>query len=108
MPDSAGPPSGGEVVHVRAGEGPLFWGPGDRYRILVTGRQSGGSSFILEAQVPPGGGPPPHAHLLEEECFFLIEGRLTIVAGGRAINAGAEAGSRFGVEWVTSGLAPSG
>jgi mannose-6-phosphate isomerase-like protein (cupin superfamily) len=80
---------GDEVTHVRAGEGPLFWGPGDRYRFLITGRQSGGSYFILEALVPPGGGPPLHVHRREEECFFLLEGRLSILVGGRTIDAGA-------------------
>ena len=28
-------------LHVPAGTGPTFWGPGDRYTFLVTGEQSG-------------------------------------------------------------------
>lgn len=78
---------GAEIIHVRAGDGSLFWGPGDRYRFLITGRQSGGSYFILEGYVPPGGGPPLHAHLREEECFFLLEGKLSILIGDRTVEA---------------------
>ena len=46
-------------VHIAAGEGRSFWGPGDRYTFLTTGRETDGGCFILEAVVPPGGGPPP-------------------------------------------------
>jgi len=35
---------------------------GDTYRIIVSGKQSGGEYAIIDMQVPPGGGPPPHAH----------------------------------------------
>jgi quercetin dioxygenase-like cupin family protein len=71
--------------HVPAGEGKGFWGPGDRYRFLVTGAQTNGGCFILEAQVPPGGGPPPHLHLREDEYFYLIDGSLTLTMGERTV-----------------------
>ena len=57
------------ILYVATETGPAYWGPGDRYTFLVTGEQSGGAYFILEAFVPPGGGPPPHYHEREEECF---------------------------------------
>jgi quercetin dioxygenase-like cupin family protein len=75
-------------IHVPDGEGRAFWGPGDRYRFLVTGEQTAGTCFILEALVPPGGGPPPHIHHKEDEFFFLLEGRLRVEVGGRVILAG--------------------
>jgi quercetin dioxygenase-like cupin family protein len=56
--------------------------------MLVTGEQSGGAYFILEALVGPGGGPPPHLHQREEECFFLLDGKITVFAAGRTIDAG--------------------
>lgn len=43
----------GTPLFVAADTGPAFWGPGDRYTFLVTGEQSGGAYFILEALVPP-------------------------------------------------------
>jgi quercetin dioxygenase-like cupin family protein len=61
-----------------------WWGPGgDRYTFVVTGEDSGGSCFILEAHVPVGGGPPLHAHLAEEETFYLVEGSLILTVDGR-------------------------
>lgn len=77
-----------EILYVAAETGPAFWGPGDRYTFLVTGEQSGGSYFILECFVPPGGGPPPHYHEREEECFYLLEGTVSLMIGGREVQAG--------------------
>ena len=47
-------------LHRPAGTGATYLGPGDIYRFLVTGAESGGAYFAMEATVPPGGGPPPH------------------------------------------------
>jgi hypothetical protein len=61
------------LLHRGAGTGPSFWGPGDRYTFLVTGEESGGAYFAMEAFVPPGGGPGPHVHTREPagiEGFF--------------------------------------
>ena len=42
-------------LHRPAGTGPMYWGPGDLYTFLVTGEESGGAYFAMEALVPPGG-----------------------------------------------------
>ncbi len=78
------------IIHcVPADTGPSFWGPGDRYTFLVTGAQSGGAYFIMEAVVPPGGGPPPHIHRREEESFYVLEGHLDIRVGDTVLQASA-------------------
>ena len=69
--------------------GPSYWGPGDRYTFLVTGAQSDGAYFIMEAIVPPGGGPPPHVHSREEEGFYILEGEITFTMGDKRIVASA-------------------
>ena len=76
-------------MHLPANTGPMLWGPGDSYTFLVTGEQSGGAYFILEAFVPPGGGPPPHIHEREEECFYLLAGHLTMILGDQQIPVAA-------------------
>ena len=76
-------------VHVPAGEGKAFWGPGDRYNFLVTGSETNGGCFILEAIVPPGGGPPPHIHHREDEYFYVLEGRLHVSVANKDIAASA-------------------
>src|SRR5919108_528112 len=72
------------AVHVRAGEGRSFWGPGDRYPSLVPGEESGGSMFALDCIVGAGGGPPPHRHLEEDELFYVFDGTLSFTAGEEA------------------------
>lgn len=72
---------------VPADTGPSFWGPGDRYTFLVTGEQSDGAYFIMEALVPPEGGPPPHIHRREQESFYLLDGTLDIQMGDKVVQA---------------------
>jgi mannose-6-phosphate isomerase-like protein (cupin superfamily) len=72
-----------------AGAGRTYWGPGDVYTFLVTGVESGGAYFAMEALVPPGSGPPPHIHKNEEETFYIVEGQGSIDLGEEWVLAGA-------------------
>lgn len=83
MPDH----SGNIARHVPADTGPAFFGPGDRYTFLVTGAQSDGAYFIVEAIVPPEGGPPLHIHHREQESFYVLEGTLDITLGDKVVKA---------------------
>jgi mannose-6-phosphate isomerase-like protein (cupin superfamily) len=76
-----------KFVHVPAGTGQAYWGPGDIYTFLITGDESGGSYFTMHALVPPGGGPPPHIHHREEEQFYILEGEVTLQIGDYTIQA---------------------
>ena len=78
-----------EPFHRPAGSGRSYWGPGDVYTFLVTGAESGGAYFAMEALVPPGGGPPPHIHWNEEETFYIVEGQCSIRLGEETVLAGA-------------------
>ena len=71
-----------------AGSGATFLGPGDLYRFLVTGAESGGAYFAMEAYVPPGGGPPPHIHRNEDETFYIVEGEIEFLLGEELVNGG--------------------
>jgi quercetin dioxygenase-like cupin family protein len=75
------------VVHT--GEGPAFWVVGDRYTILTSGDETGGTHALIHAEVPPRGGPPPHVHRREDEAFYVLEGELVFHADGRDISATA-------------------
>lgn len=79
----------GEIVHRPSGTGRTFFGPGDLYRFLVTGAESSGSYFAMEALVPACGGPPPHIHRNEDETFYLVDGQCTFRLGDETITAGA-------------------
>ncbi len=78
----------GKLLHRPSDRGDTFWGPGDSYRFLVTGEESGGAYFAMEAFVPPGGGPPPHIHRNEDETFYIVEGESEFRLGDQTITAG--------------------
>lgn len=80
--------TGARLFHRPVATGPAFWGPGDHYTFLVTGAESGGAYFAMEALVPPGGGPPPHIHRREDETFYLVEGSVEFRLGDATIIAG--------------------
>jgi quercetin dioxygenase-like cupin family protein len=51
---------------------------GDTYRILVTGKQTGGAFATIDMLVPPGGGPGPHSHADFQETFYVIDGEIEV------------------------------
>ena len=75
------------IQHIPAASGPVYWGPGDQIRFILTGAQTGGAFFLAEVVVPPGGGPPPHIHEREDETFYLLQGTLTVQVGDQTIQA---------------------
>ena len=79
----------GTLLHRPSGSGLAFWGPGDSYRFLVTGAESGGAYFAMEADVPAGGGPPPHIHRNEDETFYVLEGEVEFLLGDRLVKGTA-------------------
>jgi mannose-6-phosphate isomerase-like protein (cupin superfamily) len=76
------------MLHRPARTGAMYWGPGDLYTFLVTGEESGGAYFAMEALVPLGGGPPPHVHSREDETFYVLEGTCDFRLGDRTLTAG--------------------
>ena len=79
----------GHPLHRPSSSGQAFWGPGDSYRFLITGAESGGAYFAMEAIVPPGGGPPPHIHRNEDETFYVLEGEVELLLGDRLVKGTA-------------------
>ena len=77
------------LLHRPTLTGPAYWGPGDHYTFLVTGEESGGAYFAMEALVPPGGGPPPHIHTREDETFYVLDGQLEFLLGEETVVAGS-------------------
>jgi quercetin dioxygenase-like cupin family protein len=51
---------------------------GDNYRILVSGKQTGGAFATIDMLIPPGGGPGPHAHPDFQESFYVIDGEIEV------------------------------
>ena len=51
---------------------------GDTYRILVTGKETGGAFATIDMLIPAGGGPGPHSHPNFQETFYVIEGEIEV------------------------------
>ena len=77
-----------DLLYRPATSGATYLGPGDSYRFLVTGAETGGAYFAMEALVPPGGGPPAHIHRNEDETFYIVEGQCDFLLGDETITGG--------------------
>ena len=78
-----------QVEVVPAGTGKSYKSPVDQVTFLLTGEQTGGAFFMLEAIVPPACGNPPHIHSREDETFYIQRGTLTVHVGDQTLNASA-------------------
>lgn len=69
-----------DPITVGANEGRNISVVGDTYRVIVSGRDTGGSFAAIDMLIPPGGGPGPHAHAGIEECFYVIDGEIEVIS----------------------------
>jgi quercetin dioxygenase-like cupin family protein len=58
---------------------------------LVVGDDTAGGFAMVESVVPPGEGSGLHRHQRTDEALHILEGALTVVAGGRTVRAEAGA-----------------
>jgi quercetin dioxygenase-like cupin family protein len=65
-----------KVLTTGADEGEKLMIAGGEYRIIISGKQTGGTFAVIEMSVPPGAGPNPHSHANFEESFFVLEGEI--------------------------------
>ena len=71
----------------------------------MTGEESGGAYFAMEALVPAGGGPPWHIHEHEHETFYVLQGTCTFYLGDETILAGPRDPAAINVVvWVVESL----
>ena len=66
-------------------EGRMLWVVGELLTLKLVGSDTDGAFALLEEVTPPQGGPPPHMHTREDETFYVLEGELEFVVGGRAL-----------------------
>jgi quercetin dioxygenase-like cupin family protein len=53
----------------------------DELRLLLRSSDSPSRMSVMVVDVPPGGFVPPHTHGVEEEGYFVLEGRLALTIG---------------------------
>ena len=72
----------------RLPEAPTYSVGGDLVHILADGAATNGVATVVHVVCPPGSGPPPHTHANEDELFFVLEGEMTFLLGGREVTGG--------------------
>lgn len=79
------------ILTIDNNEGPTVSVVGDTYRIIISGKQTGGKFAVIDMMVPPGGGPGPHAHPDFQESFYVVEGEIDFKseAGGYTAKKGS-------------------
>jgi mannose-6-phosphate isomerase-like protein (cupin superfamily) len=75
------------LMHVPAGQGPTYWVSGDVYTLKSSRDTTDGALGFVEASVPPGGGPIAHIHTRADEAFYVLDGELEMLDGGRTFTA---------------------
>lgn len=66
------------LTMVGAQDGPTVSVVGDTYRIVISGKQTGGAYAVIDMLVPPNGGPGPHAHAAVQEAFYMLDGEIEV------------------------------
>jgi quercetin dioxygenase-like cupin family protein len=54
----------------------------------ATSQTTNGAFGLVENLMPPGFASPYHTHHLEDEAFYVLEGRMAFVCGGKWLTAG--------------------
>lgn len=71
-------------IIVPPGEGKALFSPSGMPQQLKAGEaDTHGAYSLWESVIRPGEGAPVHVHLDNEEAFYLLEGELRLVVGGR-------------------------
>ena len=55
--------------------------------MYATADQTGSAFSLMEERLPKGAEPPPHVHRREDECFFVLDGALTVRIGDQTFDA---------------------
>jgi quercetin dioxygenase-like cupin family protein len=64
------------IITVNENEGQSLSVVGDAYRIIISGKQTGGAYAVIDMLVPSGGGPGPHSHADIQELFYVVDGEI--------------------------------
>ncbi len=76
------------VTAVAPDQGQLLSVAGGSYRIIITGKETGGAYAAIDMLVPPQGGPGPHAHPDFQETFYVLEGEVEVKTELQSYTAG--------------------
>lgn len=68
-------------------EGKAVWFLGTLQTFKATGDVTANAFTLVECLMPPGFTPGPHIHHEEDEAFYILDGEITVTAGGQTWTA---------------------
>jgi mannose-6-phosphate isomerase-like protein (cupin superfamily) len=74
-------------VLLKPGEGEILDVVTDRVQVVADSAATQGRCSIFVITSPPGSGPPLHRHGIDDEHFYILEGRFTFVCDGKTVHA---------------------
>ena len=74
---------------LRPDEGDAYWFLDFLTTFKASTKTTGGGFALVEQRAAKGAGSPLHVHRREAESFYVLDGELTVWAGGRLIQAPA-------------------
>ncbi len=75
-----------EPYELNRDNAPAFWEVDILWLILADATQTGGALTMMEQICPRNSGPPPHTHA-QQESYYILEGQMTVVVGGKTLVA---------------------
>jgi quercetin dioxygenase-like cupin family protein len=72
------------IVYAEAVPAPPRWFLSLPTWIRASGAETGGTFSLVEQLVPPGFASPWHVHHNEDESFYVIDGKVTVVVANRS------------------------
>jgi quercetin dioxygenase-like cupin family protein len=75
-------------MHLHPGEGKHLTLITDAVTVKAETADTGGAFALYETETPPAGGCPPHVQRYDDEAFFVIEGRYSVLVGEDQIELG--------------------
>jgi quercetin dioxygenase-like cupin family protein len=73
--------------HLSASEGEALWHLGALDVLKATGAETAGQLWVMEQRFRRGPAAPVHVHRHEDEAWFVLEGRFTVVVGDEVVTA---------------------
>jgi quercetin dioxygenase-like cupin family protein len=74
---------------LRAGEGESVWSLGGRFTAKATADVTQGRFSLIEAVAFQATEPPMHVHHLEDEAWYILDGKMTFYVGDEIVEATA-------------------
>jgi quercetin dioxygenase-like cupin family protein len=70
-------------------DAPAYWFLGALHILLAKSESTGGAYSLIHLTASPGFATPYHLHHVEDEAFYVLDGELTVICGGKKTLLGA-------------------